>query len=390
MSFTKIIVPIFFLIFIGCGSPMSSPIETDVNSFQITTEGTAFIREGGKEGARREAMSAAISEATAELKKKNRGSYSIADSKVVDEWQEGAVYHVQVITSLTDKPLCNGSYRKKIVATAFPVVVPDQIGGAESQDLYGGIPREIGNILMESGIFISRNSTGTVLYSRPELAPDAVNSDTGISSSIIDIARRQDAQFVLSGVIRDFKIESGEYVRGSGFFAELKSLTRDFVTRRSIGIDVFVHDGFTGALIFQHRYSDSIVGDISMPSGYTVGSERFRDTPAGHKITNITHQASQDIYQLLSCYPFATRVTQVVGDRIFIAAGSQDKVKVGDKFKIFPSVTGAYTTNGEVLESQGVLTITQVTSGGSQGTLNPEGKPFKIYPGDWVKSVFIQ
>jgi hypothetical protein len=80
----------------------------------------------------------------------------------------------------------------------------------------------------------------------------------------------------------------------------------------------------------------------------------------------------------------------IIASGIFIAAGAQDKVKVGDKFKIFPSVSASYSTNGEVLESQGVLTITQVTSGGSQGQINSEGRSFKIYPGDWVRSAFVQ
>ena len=110
------------------------------------------------------------------------------------------------------------------------------------------------------------------------------------NSAILDVARRQNAQLVLSGVIRDFKVESTEYVRGSGVLAELKSVMRDYIARRSIGIDVFVHDGFTGALLFQHRYTDSILGDVSLPSGYTVGSERFDSTSAGHKITQIIAQ----------------------------------------------------------------------------------------------------
>lgn len=353
---------------------------------QISAEGSAFIGDGGRDQARQAAMDAAIAEASEQLKRKNVAPTLISDIKVVDEWQEGGVYHVQILAVVSEKQLCTSSYRKKIVATAFPIVTTDQISGTESQDLYGGIPREINNRLMESGDFIGRNFTNTVLYSRPDMAPDILPSSNYSGSSVIDIARRQDAQFVLSGVIRDFKIESGEYLRGSGVWAEIKAATRDLVGRRSIGIDVYVHDGFTGALLFQHRYSDSILGDVSLPAGYTVGSERFNVTPAGHKIDQIIHEASDDIHRVFGCYPFASRVTQIVGNRIVIAAGAQDKVKAGDRFKVYPAVSNAAGTGAAITESLGVLTITEVSTNSAQGTLDVESQKLRVHPGDWVKS----
>ena len=259
----------------------------------------------------------------------------------------------------------------------------DQLSSSESQDLYSGIPREINNRLMEGGDFIGRNLTNTVLYSRPDMAPEIMPVPGYSGSPIVAIARKQDAQFVLSGVIRDFKIESGEYLRGSGVLSEIKAMFRDIVRRRSIGIDIYVSDGFTGALLFQHRYSDSIVGDVSLPAGYTVGSERFNSSPAGHKIDEIIHQASDDIRRMFACYPFATRVTRVVGNRIVIGAGAQDKVKPGDRFKLYPA-DGAEES---ITESQGVLTISDVSSNAAQGTLDAEGQILSVHPGDWVKSL---
>lgn len=356
----------------------------EIAARQVTAEGSAFVGQGGKEQARREAVDAAVGIASEQLKSRNAGATLVSDIKVVDEWQDGNVYHVQVLALLSDKPACGSVYRKKIVATGFPVMNPDQISSSESQDLFAGIPREINNRLMETGEFIGRNLTNTVLYSRPDMAPEILPSTMYIGSSIQNIARQYDAQFVLSGVIRDFKIESTEYVRGSGLFAEIKSMVRDMVGRRGIGIDVYVHDGFTGALLFQHRYSDSILGDVSLPAGYTVGSERFDSTPAGHKITRIIKQASEDIYGVFNCYPFASRVTQVVGKHIIIAAGAQDKVKPGDQFKIYQQINSGQSS---VLgESQGVLTITDVTSNSAQGTIDADGQVLSVHPGDWVKS----
>jgi len=354
---------------------------------QATVQGSAPITGSGIEQARQAAVSDAIANASLQLKGGASGSLLVSDIKVVDEWQDGDTYHVQALAIISEQQACRSSYRKRIVATAFPAMDSAHVSGAESQDLYSGIPREIGNRLMESGDFIARNMTNSALYTRPDLAPEAnINGQFG-NSVILDIARRQDAQFVLSGVIRDFKIESTEYVRGAGVLAELKSVMRDYVGRRSVGIDVFVYDGFTGALLFQHRYTDSIIGDVTLPSGYTVGSERFDSTSAGHKITEIIAEASEDIHDLFACYPFAARITRVENKRIYIAAGAQDKIRVGDRFKVysagFPGTEGMGFT-----EPVGVMVVSDVGPSMAAGTLETSvpGQAL-VRPGDWVRSV---
>ncbi|WP_347988569.1 flagella assembly protein FlgT middle domain-containing protein [Methylomonas sp. AM2-LC] len=381
---------LILLLLTACSETKQPLNASEVSARQTSAEGSALMAQGDKPQARREAIEAATQIAAEQLRGKNTGNSPLmTEIKVVDEWQEGNVYHVQILAQLSDKQVCESAYRKKIVATAFPVVNTDQISGSESQDLFGGIPREINNRLTESGDFIGRNLTNTVLYSKPDLAPDILPSTSYVGSSILNIARQQDAQFVLAGVIRDFKIESTQYVRGTGLFAEIKSLVRDMVSRRSIGIDIYVYDGFSGALVFQHRYTDSILGDVSLPAGYTVGSERFNDTPAGHSINTIIQQASDDIRRLFLCFPFASRVTQISQNHIIIAAGAQDKVKTGDQFKVYPasSTTSGFGTTFPA--SQGVLTITDVSSNAAMGTLDG-GEILSVHPGDWVKSATLK
>ena len=352
---------------------------------QVSVQGSAAIVGGNVEEARRAAIDAAVGNAALQLKQNNDSAMLISDVKVVDEWQDAEIYHVQVLAVLSDKQRCGSPYRKKILATGFPIMNTYQISGTESQDLYGGIPREINNRLMETGDFIGRNLTNTALYSRPDLAPDIQATDNIGGSLIVHLAKMHDAQFVLSGVIRDFRVESTEYVRGSGVLAEFKSLARDFIGRRSVGIDVFVHDGLTGALLFQHRYTESIVGDVSLPSGYTVGSERFNDTPAGHTIDEIILEASEDIHKLFGCYPFSTRVLQAGNNRIVIAAGAQDRLKIGDKLMVY-SAPMIGRNNPGFGETQGILTITDVGANTAVGSLDSSAASRIVRPGDWVKS----
>jgi len=149
---------------------------------------------------------------------------------------------------------CADQYRKRIVATGFPIVNQEQVIGYETQDLYSGIPRELNNRLIESGDFIGINATKVNLYPRADLAPDSEDRMTGRPSNVMQIAASNRAQFVLSGVIRDLGVESREYMTGAGPVAYVRSLINNVVASRGIAIDVYVHDGFTGALLFQQRY----------------------------------------------------------------------------------------------------------------------------------------
>jgi hypothetical protein len=79
-------------------------------------------------------------------------------------------------------------------------------------------------------------------------------------------------------------------------------------------------------------------------------------------------------------------VTQVVGNRIVIAAGAQDKVKAGDRFKVYPAVSNVAGNGVAIMDSLGVLTITEVATNSAQGTLDVESQKLRVHPGDWVKS----
>ena len=386
MSYKNGFCALLILLQVACGGVDGKRVDSAaINERQATVQGSAVITDAGVAQARQAAISDAVAKASLQLKRSNSGSLLVSDIKVVDEWQEDNVYHLQALVLLSQQQACRAPYRKRIVATGFPVMNPDQVNGTESQDLFSGIPREISNRLMEGGDFIARNMTNIVLYTRPDLAPEILGNGGFAGSVILDIAKRHEAQFVLSGVIRDFKVESTEYVRGSGLFAMLKSAMRDYVARRSVGIDVFVHDGFTGALLFQHRYTDSILGDVSLPSGYTVGSERFDSTSAGHKITEIIHQASDDIQKLFGCYPFAARVARVDNNRIYIAAGAQDKIKMGDRFNVYSAGISRSAGMG-FTDSIGLMVISDV--GPSMAAGNFEGSLTQtiVRPGDWVRS----
>lgn len=348
----------------------------------ITVQGQASIKNGAKLLARKLAFKDAMRKASLQANRTSTEAL-LGSTKVVDEWVVDNVYHIQVVSVVSEGQYCNAPYRKKLLVTGFPIVTSGQVSANETQDLYSGIPREIMNVLMETGDFIGRNDTHSSLYSRPDMAPELID-ETGYQQSIVvDLALEHGVQFVMSGVIRDLEVESTEYIRGSGIFSEVKSMMRDFVARRGVGIDIYVHDGLSGALLFQHRYTDRVIGDVWIPSGYTVGSERFKGTPTGHKISQIIRLASHDVGLAFACYPFSAKVIKVENNKVYIAAGAQNKLKPGDSLV-------AYASNlNEGMQEQrmiGVINIKNVQAGFSVGEMEVMSDIRQVKAGDLVKS----
>jgi hypothetical protein len=377
----------------------------------VTVEGQAAIPKGMPLLAKKQALQDAIRQASMQSSVNihsrtsvNQNNVSldtvsmhtaaaVSNTKIIKEWTADNIYHVEAMVELSADSSCTPLYRKRIIATAFPLAKQEQVTGYETQDLYGGIPRELNNILMESGDFIGANATNINLYPRADLAPELQDRAAYRPSKVMQIAAANGVQFVLSGVIRDLEVESTEYMSGAGPLAFARSLAREVVARRSIGIDVFVHDGLTGALLFQQRYVDDVIGDVWIPATYTVGSERFNATSTGEKIAKIIDRASADIRRALSCYPFATRTIEIRNDKVFIDAGAQEKLSVGDQLVVYAgsggndlNLDGGLSFIGKDKQPVGVLTIRSIMPRYSIGSLEVPARELGVKIGDWVKS----
>lgn len=415
----------------SCANVQHRPV-----SNEITVEGRAAVNKGMPLLAKKQALQDAIRQASMQssvnirsqtLVTQNnvpldtvsmRTAAAISNTRVIKEWTTDNIYHVVAAVETSTDSSCSPHYRKRIVATGFPLVKQEQVTNYETRDLSGGIPREINNLLVESGDFIGSSAANVNLYPRPELAPELQDQAAYRSSNfgsvaagadleeleghgkayrpskVMQLAASKGVQFVLSGVVRDLEVESSEYMRGAGPLAFARSLARDVVARRGIGIDVYVYDGLTGALLFQQRYVDTAIGDVWIPATYTVGSERFNATSTGEKIAKIIDRANTDIRQSLSCYPFTTRIIEIKDNKVFIDAGAQENINVGDQLMVYGSPIGSDDLNldgglsfiGKDKQPVGVLTILNVAPRYAIGALEVPAREMGVKVGDWVKS----
>jgi len=137
---------------------------------------------------------------------------------------------------------------------------------------------------------------------------------------------------------------------------------------------------------------DDVMGDVWIPETYTVGSERFNATSTGEKIAEIIDQASRDIRESLSRYPLVTRIIEIKDDDVFIDAGEQENLDIGDELEVY-SATGDHfnldagvSFMGKDHEPAGVLTIRNITPRYAIGSLEDPASELGVKVGDWVKS----
>ena len=119
---SRLIALMLILSLFSACSTAKPPLKTsEIIARQVSTEGSALLGSGGKEQARQEAIDAAVELASEQLRTQNAGASLVSEIKVVDEWQDDAVYHVQILAVLSDKPLCESNYRRKLWQLVFPL-----------------------------------------------------------------------------------------------------------------------------------------------------------------------------------------------------------------------------------------------------------------------------
>ena len=305
-----------------------------------------------------------------------RAPKEFASVTVVREWREGEFLHVLVRAddhTLRDQAGTARAYKKKVVATQFSVNVPRQI--VDLGDLWNGLPRELMARLEASKQVLPRAVPQGLFADASQ-----INSDAG-RALVRQVAEQQDAQFVISGVVLDagVALEGGYY----GFFKTPK---------RRFEMDIFVHDGLTGALLGQHRLGRAMSGTLKLDRDRPFGSAAFYATDYGRGIDALLTDATQAILADLARLPFAAKIVQITGSRIFLDAGATSSIGTGDTMVVYQRkdemAINALRNSAEIgIPEMPVTTvsITQVQPLFASGELQGDPKVVKVKVGDLVR-----
>jgi hypothetical protein len=311
---------------------------------------------------------------------------AVSDSRIIEEHPGDHSYHVTAAVDVNRggcDPKAIG-YRKKLAVTAFPVLHAQHI--SDIRNVASGYPTELIKVLDESGRFILRSTVSSSLYENPLLAPEFNRYND--RSVLTRAAENLDAQFVITGIISDMEYIITQNVGPWNVFYELFDIPP---LNRKFRMELYLYDGLTGVLLDQFGYEDSVVGsDVYFKNGTAFRNSDFLHSSYGEAITAIIRRQASDIIRRLNCLPLAERIVRIDENDVYVNAGAQSNVRVGDTFIVYHevrAVPGVY--NGDKLlgypeEPKAMFTVRQVQPKFSIGYLDVPVK--NISPNDFVRS----
>ena len=263
----------------------------------------------------------------------------VRDIQIMSEGREGNLYTVAITARVSPDQVCANvmanHYRKSVAVTGFAMEHPQQASMGHLGSVDRGLPAYLVNGLNGVAGMRALNANTMTLYPNTRTAPTQLSPRMTLTSAV-DAAQSLGVQFVISGVIRDLAMENPDAPRERSWDGLLARVGIEKAPRtRHFVFDLFVHDGHSGALVFQSRYSTH--GDWNEARNARVGfaTGKFFTTDYGQHVRTLLDQAMSDIQQTIQCQPFMATITQVNGTRIFVDTGASSGLRPGDFLSVY-------------------------------------------------------
>ncbi|WOD08429.1 flagellar assembly protein FlgT [Marinomonas sp. GJ51-6] len=264
-----------------------------------------------------------------------RSSGHVQRARILSEEINGDFLSLIARIEVTPDSQCNSGstsyYRKTVGVTGFELQNPQQARLGELSNIARELPKHLADEINKQGYIRAITATNIAIY--PDLinAPSSTNFD-GSLTNVTRISEQLGVQYIISGVIRDI---SEVYLRQPNNKDAKDLLDEDIDKERNFVVDIYIYDGFSGALLFEHRYNEIGNWDISDHARIGFGSAKFWTVHYGRVVQQALKESALDTSEQLRCQPFMANIFRTEGNRIHIAAGSLSGIKQGDKFNVY-------------------------------------------------------
>ena len=278
-----------------------------------------------------------------EDKVKLTSNSQLKNVEVLWEDQLDGLYQVAIRADVSATTMCPNSsqrYRKAIAVTGFGLANPMQASIGQLQNIEQDLPRVLINTLNNRGATHALDATRSSLFRDPRRAPSAETPQQRLTTSI-SLATQLGAQYVVSGVVRDLAMQGDARESEPGVTDQWLSLlgVAQQEDARQFVLDVFVHDGLSGAMLFQRSYSASGSWDLPRQKRVGFASPQFWRTGYGNQVRSVLTTVVDDLDEVLRCQPFMARVVKARGNRLHIEANAGAGIRPGDKFQVYRTGT---------------------------------------------------
>lgn len=350
----------------------------------VIAEGAAPISSGNDQYAREEALRNALSEAVrqtslrvgATVGVKNslltsdqvviKSSGLVRNHRIIDERQDGDVYRVSILAELDvdsahqDAGACREGHTKRLLIGGFPLRRPEQLrfdelsgyGPLTASELAQRFPKQ-------AAVFVDFSGDTWVRYDVPERVDGPVALGSQGWSVIRAATRLHRAQYLMIGQFHSVAASADE-------------------KKREIDLEALIFDASTGSCVARRRFHRTAAGRIRIPRSIVFGSAAHYATDFGRAYADLLDEVARWADATTSCLPFSARVLKVDGNSIYIDAGAESGIAVGDTFSVFrPAKQPIVTPSGEVLGVEkrplGEMSVTTVYPRFAIGELKARG-----------------
>lgn len=315
------------------------------------------------------------------------GRAQVNQSVIHSEKEEGGFLLLTMNIDMTSRPLCESTqsskYKKKVAVLGFALQVPAQVNMGGLKNIERGLSSQLSQRLKEQDALVVHEQSQVSLHADLRNAPSHYTEQLTLSHAA-NYAKQAGVQFVISGVIRDLSLEDPNAFSTS-YWSKLKQLTGITNPYRQFIVDLFVHDGFSGEIVWQKQYSTRGKWQADLAEQVGFESPSFWGEEYGQQVALVLKSMASNVTEQIQCQPFMTRISRVEGKTLHFSSGASSGIRPGDTFALYRT-SNFYDSDrlsGVDLENvKTALTVSQVHPSFSSGTISVEPGRLNIQEDD--------
>lgn len=220
-------------------------------------------------------------------------------------------------------PACRGAYTNKLVVTGFAMEFPEQKLASEPPRLSQLTAGELARKIRLNRRLLVDFKSDAFPYLAPARAPEPYVPPNGTETFFATLGKNHRAQYVLSGIYRDFGIKG-----------LLPFLPMPLMETRRIEIEGFIHDAITGEMLVRKTFVREAKGSVRLNNSPSVGSEAFYHGDLGKAWGSALEEIAAWADAQAACLPLSARVISVTGKTMHIDSGAESGLSVGDTLNL--------------------------------------------------------
>lgn len=275
-------------------------------------------------------------------------------------------------------------HRKRVAVAGFSMQHPEQgLLGALS-DAGEETSAWLYNALRETDRFETFAAPQYRAYASLESAPSHLQENNRLVRYSA-VSREMGVQFIVSGVIRDISVNH-EGSWDTSYQRRLKTALFAEDTGRVFRVDMVIHDGFTGQVLFEKRYQTSGRWEAGRTERVGFGSVKFWQMDYGQAVRQQISAMAEDVVSAVACQPMLVPVRDVRGKSLVLDVGSGSGLRPGDRLALLRAKTDLSrpSERPELWETGVEATLESLALDRSLATMPEEGGINNIQAGDYA------